>query len=195
MKLSFSFSKVAAPKKQPVFQSSAESAARREVLEVSKDSGIVTEKTPEDIQEESKKNLVIPCRTLYTKAERDHVDLSHVSHDGLKPFENSAGLIPSTATDSMQIGMEQHTNLPAKKKHKSILMQINEAKKRGMVRDAPNQETRSLNPEDFGWAVLRGMGYDESEDNSSDVSKSLIGNRARLGIGVKIESLKLPTDR
>jgi hypothetical protein len=39
------------------------------------------------------------------------------------------------------------------------------------------------------------MGYDPATDNSVDVSKPVVGNQAKLGLGVKIESVLLPHER
>ena len=38
------------------------------------------------------------------------------------------------------------------------------------------------------------MGYDETKDSGPDVTKDVIGNRSKLGLGVKMDTFKLPTE-
>ena len=202
MKLSFSFSK-AAPMKKPVIIQPVEKEPdqRREVVGISQKAGIVIEKTQLDIDEEERGNLVIPCKTLYSNPEKERLDLRNVGHDGLKAMENQAGLIsqpPGRASSTNTRGdldMQDSTLPPPQKKRaSSILMQIHAARKRGEIADAPNQEFRHIDPDEFGWALLRGMGYDEATDQSPDVTKTVTGNRTKLGIGVKLDSVVLPSD-
>jgi hypothetical protein len=203
MKLSFSFAKTAAPKKSilPTHRATDESPQRREILVISAEGGIVTEKTPEDIELESKVPLVIPCKRNFSKPEREIEQTKTLHEKNLKSLEDTAGILTGEVVHHREHAHEcTHTEpeqKPVKKQKTSILMQIHEARARGEIRDAPDQETRSYDPDDFGWAVLRGMGYDESNDEGlkHDVTKDVVGNRAKLGLGVKRESVVLPTDK
>ena len=193
MKLSFSFTKVAPPKKvlQVQLPSETDAEKRREVMAISAESGVVIQKTEEDIEAERIKTMVIPCKTLYTKPE---------STIDTRPNTSVDEAIPSISLTT--VGLVKNPNFvdpassgeaPAKKVKQSILMQIMEAKKRGEVQDAPTQDVRSLDASEFGWALLRGMGYDESKETAETVNDSVIGNRMKLGIGVK--SIPLPSDK
>jgi hypothetical protein len=165
--------------------------------------GVHVEKTQEDLETDASKILVIPCRRLYEKPEITKSDLSEVGHDKFKNLESTSGIINaselSPKKDEPLVGLVEANDAvscqPPKKKHMSILMQIKRARERGEIRDAPDQDTKTIDPEDFGWAVMRGMGYDPSTDESPDVTKSSVGNRSKLGIGVKLHSIALPTDR
>lgn len=200
--LSFSFSKTAAPKRRVTVAPTEPVPSRKEVLSVSSE-GVHVQRTQEDLDTDASKILVIPCRRLYEKLEITKSDLREVGHDKFKNLESTSGIInssePSLKTDEPMVGLvEANSELscqPPKKKHMSILMQIKRARDRGEILDAPEQDTKTLDPEDFGWAVMRGMGYDPSTDESPDVTKSTLGNRSKLGIGVKPDSIALPTDR
>ena len=200
MKLSFSFSKTAPPKKvvhvQP--QQVDPQTLMREVIAVSSSGGIMVEKTAEDLEREAVKTLVIPCRTLYTKLERTALT-TNVSGDS-DLVDDSVG---SPKMRKQPVGLtavapdldSTHASSQSKRAKSSILMQIMEAKRRGDVIDAPTQEVRTLDANEFGWALLRGMGYDESKESAVDVTKTVVGNRAKLGIGVKLDVVTLPTDK
>lgn len=66
-------------------------------------------------------------------------------------------------------------------------MQIRAARERGLVKDAPDAPLRSFDPDQFGWALLRGMGYQGSEEESADAPQPVAGNQGRLGLGVKYD--------
>ena len=200
--LSFSFSKTAAPKRRVTVGPTEPVPSRKEVLSVSS-GGVHVEKSQEDLDTDGPKILVIPCRRLYDKPEITKSDLSEVGHDKFKTLESTSGIInasePLLKKDEPMAGLVEANAAvscqPPKKKHMSILMQIKRARERGEIRDAPDQDTKTLDPEDFGWAAMRGMGYDPSTDESPDVTKSTVGNRSKLGIGVQLGSKALATDR
>jgi hypothetical protein len=200
MKLSFSFAKSAAPKRTVIpLEPPKEDADRRQVIEISGEAGVVTEKSPEDIESESGLPLIIPCRTSFVKVESEIISPGGFHDADFKRLENQAGIITGQVVCHRRTDSHETTSgvKPVKKQRMSILMQIREAKSRGEIKDAPDQEIRTYDPDDFGWAVLRGMGYDESKDEGlggRDVTKDVIGNRNKLGIGVKLESISLPTD-
>jgi len=193
MKLSFSFAKSAPTKRTIVVpQPVPDEPQRRQVLGVSEDGKLVIEKTAEDIEAEKAGTFVIPCKSHFVRAKRDPNTKPITHDDQLRKLENKSGIITGdTAVNPLN-------SQPApKKKRVSILMQIRESRIRGEVKDAPDQETRTFDPEDFGWALLRGMGYDESQDEGlkHDVTKDVVGNRSKLGLGVKLESIQLPTEK
>lgn len=191
MKLSFSFSKTAAPKKQVLVHSHEPVVTVREVVSVNEKVGVEVHKSTLDVEDQDEE-LVIPVKTLYVRPDRAKVDLSQVGHDALKQFENTSGII---AQESGMRTEQPSGAVHAKKRPGSILMQIQAAKKRGEVRDAPDVPRRQLDPDEFGWALMRGMGYDPEKDTSPDVTQTVVGNRTKLGLGVKAESIALPTDK
>jgi hypothetical protein len=187
MKLSFSFSKTVAPKKQiQVQQEEVSKVNKRQVLTITEGSEIVVEKSAEDAQEAGE--LVIPVQTLYIKPERSPVDSADPEMRSLSKLENTPGVIA---------GKKRIVNYSAeetvqKKRPGSILMQIREAREKGRIKDAADVTERVLDPDQFGWALLRGMGYDPSTDTSPDVTKTVVGNRAKIGLGAKLDIVKLP---
>lgn len=192
MKLSFSLAKTAAYKKVTgiQIQESTDITERREVVAISVDEGIIVNKTEEDLEFERVETLVIPCKTLYTAREKRSNNVQgttdfSIDVAGPRPI----GLI---LNPSQSVPANNEELVPAKKGRSSILMQIMEARKRGEVQDAPLQPIRSLDANEFGWALLRGMGYDESKETAVDTkaTETVVGNRAKLGIGVKLETLK-----
>jgi hypothetical protein len=201
MKLSFSFSKAVAPKKQALLQEGLNLQDRAlEVQVVSEASGVMTvEKSDSDDVDGS--GMLIPCKTNYTKpAVKSRASPSRTL-DGFKVHEGTSGMIfGGTRPDIETSGTESYPNevgRPPKKQNgsSSILMQIRSARERGDIVDAPDQERRDIDPEKFGWAILRGMGYDPATDSSPDASKPVVGNQAKLGLGVKNESVLLPHER
>ena len=194
MKLSFSFSKAAAPKKQIAVHQKEPEVVRREVVSINEGSAVELTGSSHETEEMMNQVLVIPVKTIYSKPERPKLDLSHVDQNALKKFENTAGIIGDRAVSSGEVAKEG-TSGKGVKRAGSILMQIQAAKKRGDIRDAPDVARQNLDPEEFGWALLRGMGYDPDTDTSPDVTKTVVGNRTKLGLGVKASSIALPTEK
>jgi hypothetical protein len=196
MKLSFSFTKTAPPKR-PVFipVQPEEPDNKREVVEISSTAGVIVEKTAEDIEAEKSKTFVIPVKSYRTESKSDTNGPPILPEGSLVSMESTPGIIAGdTHTTAPSVGI-QHVAVGAKKpKTSSVLMRIREAKLSGAVHDAPDQDNRTYDPEDFGWALMRGMGYDPSTDTSPDVTKDVIGNRVKRGLGVKPEHVGLPTD-
>ena len=187
MKLSFSFSKTVAPKKQVQVQhEEIPKVSKREVLTITEGSEIVLEKSGEDGQESGE--LIIPVQTLYVKPERPPTDTAEPERGSLYKLENTPGVI---AGKKRSVSDPTEEPVP-KKRTGSILMQIREAREKGKIKDAADITERVLDPDQFGWALLRGMGYDPSTDSSPDVTKTVVGNRAKVGLGAKLDNVKLP---
>ena len=191
MKLSFSFAKTAAPKRSPVqAQVVQELDIKREILEVSAESGVITEPTKLDVSADDHTHLIIPCKSHYHRPEKIQSAEDHIHDSELQQMRDKPGLLPVSATQA------NNGTFPVPKKQRtSILMQIREARARGEVKDAPDEAVHKYDAEEFAWGLLRGMGYDESKDTGPDVTKDVVGNRSKLGLGVKLDSIKLPTDR
>jgi hypothetical protein len=186
MKLSFSLAKTAAPKRKIEIQNAEPEEPKREVLTVSADAGILVEQSKEDLLRENQKDLTIPVRTVYERPPRSQSPVEHIPHDRLKRMEGRSGIIAGNIKDNVESQSSTDDSKPPMKKHSgSILMQIRAAKEKGLVQDAPEQNSRNFDPEEFGWALLRGMGYDSSKDTSPDSTKKVVGNQGRLGLGVK----------
>ena len=189
MKLAFSFSKSAPPRKELRVQDiSDKNVIAHRVEGVSQAAGIKTTTISYDVDTE----MVIPCNTLYSKRTSMSLSDPAVPEEKVHLTEISTGLMKGHKRNSASLVNE--VCQPPRKKTTSILMQIREARERGEIVDAPDQERRELDPEKYGWALLRGMGYDPSKDESPDPTKTVIGNRAKLGIGVRLESLALPDE-
>ena len=190
MKLAFSFSKSAHPRKELRVQDISENNVIAHKVEgVSQAAGIKTTTISSNVETE----MVIPCNTLYSKRASMTLSDPAMPEEKVHLSETSTGLMDGNKRISHSVVNE--VCQPPRKKTASILMQIREARERGEIVDAPDQERRELDPEKYGWALLRGMGYDPSKDESPDVTKTVFGNRAKLGIGVRLESLALPNEQ
>ena len=190
MKLSFSFAKTAAPKRavvQAQVQEKVES--KKEILEVSATEGIITEPLTHDQASESESRLIIPCKSNYQRPEKIESTSEHIHDAELQELRDMPGLIPVSVSSKVD-----ESNPVPKKQRTSILMQIRQARARGEIHDAPDEPAHKYDADEFAWGLLRGMGYDESKDTGPDVTKDVVGNRSKLGLGVKLESIKLPTD-
>jgi hypothetical protein len=200
MKLSFSFAKTAAPKRQVVQAQVIETGEqKREILEVSTSAGIVTEPSIQDSLANDGRPLVIPCKSHYSRPERITPIGENITNDDLHKLQDTAGLVvqPRSDADKNEGGgnLDQgNVTVVQKKQRTSILAQIREARARGEIRDAPDEPNHLYNADEFAWGLLRGMGYDESKDSGPDVTKDVVGNRSKLGLGVKPDQIKLPTD-
>ena len=194
MKLSFSFTKTAAPKRTVVSAQVADnSEIKREVVAVSHSSGILTQSTAVDQEAQVDVPLVIPCKSSYSRPSKNDSIKAESSNEELSKLQNQPGLISKPKCDV--VGMNDESAQPnIKKARTSILMQIREARVRGEVRDAADELIHKYDADDFAWGLLRGMGYDETKDSGPDVTKDVIGNRSKLGLGVKMDTFKLPTE-
>ena len=197
--LSFSFSKKAAPKKDvPVQQETESKHVMREVEQVSEVSGIETRQEDVSTLNIGDSELVIPCRTIYLKEEKKSLKDNVPLRADLRKSESRPGIIYGESGNELLTSASEfgHVGNVPRKRPTSILMQIRAARMRGDISDAPDQVRRGLDPEKFGWAILKGMGYDPSSEEAQDLTKSLRGgNRAKLGIGMKIESMTLPHEQ
>lgn len=191
MKLSFSLAKTAAPKRKIEIQHIEKlDSEKREVVNVSQGNGILVEKSEEDIISESQKNLTIPVSTLYQRRTKQSSEVLTISHNSLRSLEHKSGIIAGDMKESTRTDVAEE---PSRKKQSgSILMQIRNARERGLIQDAPESDSRIYGPEQFGWALLRGMGYDPDKDAAPDVTPTIVGNQGRLGLGVKPEYQSVP---
>ncbi len=195
MKLSFSFAKTVPPKRPIVIQNEEkEPDTRREVLEISTDAGVVVEKTAEDLEAERTQILVIPVKSFRTAHKEVGTKPEALPDGALANKETVPGLIGGDiVAHSPKAGLQSSED-HGKKQKTSVLMRIHEARQAHAASDAPDQEKRSYDADDFGWALMRGMGYDPSKDTSPDVTKDVLGNRTRRGLGVKPEDVELPIE-
>ena len=184
MKLSFSFSKSAAPKRKPIISSqNAQDASMREIVQISTDSGVVLEKT--SLGESDTKDLIIEVKTRYSRPRGQKRDYNSISFDKPLSLETVGGIIPSVLSPPVEPKLETNGD-PERpsKRTQSILMQIMEARNRGHIQDAPDVDKPRMDPEQFGWALLRGMGYDTSHD-SSPAARRTASNQEKAGLGSK----------
>lgn len=190
MKLSFSFAKTAAPKRAVVpAQVVEKSESKREIVEVSASAGIVTESHKSDQLAEGEAQLIIPCKSHYIRPMKSESSGERIHDAELQTLQDTPGLV-SGSGDPTKV-----SNQKPKRPRTSILMQIREARARGEIRDAPEEAAHRYDADEFAWGLLRGMGYDESKDDGPDVTKDVVGNRSKLGLGVKLDSIKLPTNQ
>jgi hypothetical protein len=200
MKLSFSFAKTAAPKRQLVHAQVIESGdQKREILHVSESAGIVTESPPQDAPGAEGTTLVIPCKSHYTRPDRNGQIGENITNEDLQRLRDTSGLLIYPKADSVTgekdgESSSRNDSLVRKKPRTSILAQIREARARGEVQDAPDEPNHKYDAEEFAWGLLRGMGYDESKDKGPDVTKDVVGNRSKLGLGVKLDQIKIPSE-
>ena len=73
-----------------------------------------------------------------------------------------------------------------KRKGTSLLMSIRAARSKGEVHDAPDQQSRGYEADEFAWGVLRGMGYNGPTDQGKSEEVVKASNRERYGIGANI---------
>jgi hypothetical protein len=187
MKLAFSIAKTAVPKRKVEIQlQDQESPEKREVIQVSNEDVVVAMNVNDQLKEQEVE-LEIPVKTLYVKPERRVTATDPVNSFSLQQYENRGGFVPIEREKRDGGDVVEANEPPRKKPIRSILMQIKEARESGKVKDAPESTARELDPDKFGWALLRGMGYDPTKDTSPDVTKTVKGNMTRLGLGVKLD--------
>jgi hypothetical protein len=191
MKISFSLTKAPPPKRKIQIQGSDPAIpARQEVISVSATSGVEVEKCHSEVNSTGGSDLVIPVHSLYTKIPMEDTKAKQVDHGALVKSQNKSGIIAGGKTGQPIQGDFAYLHRaepPRKKQQGSILMQIRAAREKGLVIDAPDAPVRSLDPEKFGWALLRGMGYNGSEEEAADSSQPVVRNQGRLGLGVKLD--------
>lgn len=186
MKLSFAFSKTAAPKKKAVIQQPEKPIIqKREVVALSQDSGLVVQKSDSDIIDDLEP--IINVKTHYTRPSRRIANNESDPRTSLRHLENKPGIISGSKREHVVTSDKDNMDLEEvqepKRRPRSILMQIKDAREKGFIRDAPDVQIRQLDPDQFGWALLRGMGYDPSTEPSTESSAQILGNRAKSGIG------------
>jgi hypothetical protein len=186
MKLSFSFSKHVPPKREAIIETQNEHVEPiREVVEISRESGVVLEKTALDTSDSH--DLVIEVKTHYsTPHGRKRFTPRRPPHDNdlVLLSETVSGIIKTGIPPLIERKRETSSNdeQPSSKRTKSILMQLAEARTHGFIQDAPDEEKPRMDPDQFGWALMRGMGYDASLDSSPSV-RTTVSNHDKAGLG------------
>lgn len=183
MKLSFSFSKHVPPKREAIVETHNDPVGPiREVVEISRESGVVLEKTALDTSDSH--DLVIEVKTHYSRPRgRKRFTPMHANDLCLFP-ETVSGIIKTGVPPPIELNRETSSNdeQPSSKRTKSILMQLAEARSHGFIQDAPDEEKPRMDPDQFGWALMRGMGYDASLD-SSPTARTTVSNHEKAGLG------------
>ena len=191
MKLSFSLGKAPPPKKKiEIHAQDIHQPIRNQVVAVSSE-GVIKVEKKESNGSENPVDLIIPVQSMYTRRVRGAKTTSSIDHDALVKSQHKPGIIAGGKRAELGQVMFVENPIPPKRRQTgSILMQIRAARESGKIHDAPDVSNRSLDPEQFGWALLRGMGYDGTKDEPSDVPQSVIRNNGRLGLGVKYDPKK-----